>query len=86
MRNDAVYPAHLSPSESRAYYAAAAKDQNLTPRQVRGQGMNPLPSWTTILSEEQDAAIQQAEAASRANAENPYFNGEDVARRLASHG
>jgi hypothetical protein len=76
----------MSPSESRAYYAAQAKAQNLTPRQVRNQGMNALPSWTTILSEAQDAAIQQAEAASRENAENPYFNGEDAAKRLASHG
>jgi len=84
--NDDAGPQVMSPSESRAYYAAAAKSQNLTPRQVRNQGMNALPSWSTICSVEHDETVRQTEEAQRANAQDPLLNGEDAIRRLHSHG
>jgi hypothetical protein len=72
-------------AESARFYEQAARDQHLTPRQVRNQGMDPLPTWETILSVEQNQAIAEATAASLANAQDPLLNGQDAMRRLHSH-
>jgi hypothetical protein len=72
-------------SESKAYYEQQAKDQHLTERQRRCQGMDPLPSWPSICSAEQDKAIADAQAASVANAQDPLLDGADSLRRLREH-
>jgi hypothetical protein len=72
-------------AETERYYTQVADTEHLGERQRRNQGLQ-APVWTTILSEEQDAAIQQAEAAHRRNAEDSRYNGQDAKARLASHG